>query len=365
MIEQHFGESGPWTIGVEEELMVLDAESFALAPRAQELIDAAGEVPGQLKQELFAAMLETATGICPDAHCALKDLRALRRRAIELAEERGLRIAAAGSHPFSRATDEQVADEPRYLKMVAHHGITALRQGVTGLHVHVGMPSAEACHRALEGVLPWLPVVLAVSANSPYLSGEETGHASNRAEILAQLPRSGAPAPCSSYEDWESLVLHFQRLGIVKDYTQFWWDVRPHPRLGTLEVRMPDQPTDVERSGAFAALIQALCVTVVEGPPGDGHAPRAIYEQNRWSALRFGPRAELVHPTEDRMAPVPDLAAELVELVRPHARALGTDDLLSVLVPVRCEGDRQLAVGRARGLVAAAADIVERSVPSS
>ena len=365
MIEQHFGESGPWTVGVEEELMVLDADTLSLSPRADEIIEAGPDGLGQFKQELFASMLEIATPVCRDVSEAHEKLRALRAAAQESAEPLGLRIAAAGSHPFVRAADQEVADASRYRKMVEHLGVTAMRQGVTGLHVHVAMPSADACHAALEGILQWLPLVLALSANSPYLNAEETGHASNRAEILDQLPRSGSPPPCASYEDWESLVEHFVRLGLVKDYTQFWWDVRPHPRLGTLEVRMPDQPTSLRRSAAFAALLQALCVTVLDEPPVAGsHAGRAIYEQNRWSALRFGPRADLVHPIEDRMVPVRELAAEVVERVRAAAERLGSAGLLDALEPASCEADLQLDIGRADGLKAVAADLVRRSLAS-
>src|SRR6266508_4407656 len=186
-IEAHFGESPPWSVGVEEELMVLDAESLALAPRAAELIEASEAValPGVLKSELFASALELNCGTCasvPQAHDALRELR---RAAVELAEERGLRLAGAGTHPFSRPKDQEIVPEDRYTEFVAYAGISARRQGVNGLHVHVGMPSAEACFHALEGVLPWLPVVLALSANSPYLAGEETGLMSNRAEVLA------------------------------------------------------------------------------------------------------------------------------------------------------------------------------------
>lgn len=345
--------------------MVLDATSYALSPRAAEIIDGGPRGVGEFKQELFASMLEIATPVCGSAHEAFDALRSLRSDACDAADALGLRIAAAGSHPFNRAGDQEIADAPRYRKMVEHLGVTALRQGVTGLHVHVAMPSAAACHSALEGVLPWLPLVLALSANSPYVGGEDTGHASNRAEILDQLPRSGSPPPCASFDDWQSLVEHFVRLGIVKDYTQFWWDVRPHPRLGTLEVRMPDQPTSVRRSAAFAALLQALCVTVLDEPGRVGdHAGRAIYEQNRWAALRFGPRAELVHPIEDRMVPAVELAAQLLERVGPAARRLGSADLLEPLGEPRCEGDRLLEVGRAEGLQAAAADLVARSVAS-
>jgi glutamate---cysteine ligase / carboxylate-amine ligase len=257
VIEQHFGESSPFSIGVEEELWVLDGETLLLAPRAAELIAASegAGLPGTLKGELFASALELNTEICESTAEAAEALAELRAGATRLADERGLRVAAAGTHPISRPEEQEIADNPRYDEMVAYVGVAARRQGVSGLHVHVGMPSAEACFHALEGVLPWLPVVLALSANSPYLAGEENGMQSNRAEVLTQLPRSGAPPAFRSYEDWEAFVERFARLGIGADYTRFWWDVRPHPKFGTLEIRMPDQPTSLEVTVGFTAVL--------------------------------------------------------------------------------------------------------------
>jgi carboxylate-amine ligase len=217
--------------------------------------------------------------------------------------------------------------------------------------------------RALEGVLPWLPVVLALSANSPYLAGEDTGLASKRAEVLAELPRAAAPPVFDSYAEWEGFVERFVRLGLADSYTRFWWDIRPHPTFGTLEIRAPDQPTSVELSAVFAALLQALCATVLDGPlptPAD----RGDYAQNRWAALRFGPRAELIHPHGQRLVSVPELTHELLALVEPAARELGTVDLLRSLDPRRCEGDRQLEVGREHGLEAVASEVAERTVRS-
>ena len=354
MIESKFAETASFTVGVEEELMVLDAESLALAPRAAELIAAAedADLPGTLKSELFASALELNTGVCESAAEGAATLAALRRGAARLAEERGLRLAAAGSHPFSRAEDEAIADEPRYEEFVEYAGVSARRQGVSGLHVHVGMPSAEACFHALEGVLPWLPVVLAWSANSPYFAGEETGLVSNRAQVLAELPRHGAPPAFRSYADWEEFAERFIRLGLADDYTRFWWDIRPHPRFGTLEIRMPDQPTELGRTVGFVALLKGLCDAVLERPlvPHDP-AGRGMYQQNRWAASRFGLAAELVHPDGDRTARASELAVELAAL----AGEAGVD-------PARMEADRQLEVGRERGLEAVCADLIERTL---
>jgi carboxylate-amine ligase len=366
VIEQHFGESAAWSLGVEEEVLILDAESLALAPGVAEVVAAAEgrELPGVLKMELLASMVELATDVCASPQEALESLRELRAAADDAARTAGLRIAAAGTHPFSLPQAQDIAPDPRYREFVEYAGISARRQAVCGLHVHVAMPGPQECMRALEGVLPWLPLVLAMSANSPYLAGEETGLASARAEVLALLPRASAPPVFATYEEWEAFVERFVRIGLADGYTRFWWDIRPHPRFGTLEVRAPDQPTAVERTAAFAALLQAVCVTVLEGEPPPP-ANRGEYAQNRWAALRFGPRAELIHPDGSRLVPAPELAYELLALIEPAVRELGTVEHLRRLDPQRCEGDRQLEIGRSAGLKAVAADAVERTVRSS
>jgi carboxylate-amine ligase len=358
MIEAHFGETAPFSVGVEEELMVLDGETLELAPRAADLIAASADwsLPGTLKSELFASALELNTGICDSAEQSAESLAGLRRAAAGLAEERGLRLAAAGSHPISRPEEQEIADEARYVEFVEYAGVSARRQGVSGLHVHIGMASSEACFHALEGVLPWLPLVLALSVNSPYLAGEETGLMSNRAEVLAQLPRSGAPPAFESYEDWEQFIDRFMRLGMAAEYTRFWWDIRPHPTFGTLEIRMPDQPTALDRTTAFVALLQGLCRFVLAAP-ARGHDPaaRGFYHQNRWAAARFGLGAELFHPDGERTAHAPELADELFELI-------GRPGLLDTK---GTEADRQLEVGRAEDLEAVCADLCERTLSSA
>jgi carboxylate-amine ligase len=220
------------------------------------------------------------------------------------------------------------------------------------------MPSPEECWRCLEAILPWLPLVLALSANSPWFGGELTGMASNRAPVLAELPRAGAPPPFRSYGEWEAWVERLVRIGVLEDYTRVWWDVRPHPALGTLEVRVPDQPTDVRLSAAFAALVQALCATALDGGL-PGTASRPDYAQNRWSAARFGARAKLVHPDGDSFVPAAELAAELLDLVAPAAERLGSAALLARIDPGGCEADLQVEPASAQD---AAAGIVARTL---
>jgi glutamate---cysteine ligase / carboxylate-amine ligase len=305
-VVDNFGRS--LTLGVEEELMLLDPESLALAPGVERLLPQEG-----LKTELFSCLVETNTPVCETAAAALVELRRLRRLVAERADREGLVVAASGSHPFSIPEEQRIVDEPRYLKMVGELGAIAKGQLVCGLHVHVGMESFETCLRTLDGIRPWLPALLELSANSPYLAGEETGALSSRLARLRQLPRGGPPPRLETVADWEAAVA---AAGV--DYTRIWWDARPHPRLGTLEVRIVDQATSVERAAALVALVQALCA-----------AP-------------------------------PELGPELVDAVEPAARELDTWELVEGLREPP-EALRQLEVGRRDGLEAVAADLVRRS----
>lgn len=341
------------TVGVEEELMLLDAEELQQVGKADVIVEAERPERGEAKYELFASVVELATDICDDAEDAAREIRDLRRHALRIAAENGLALAAAGTHPTSISADQAIAPDPRYRKFVAYAGQTARRQGVNGLHVHIGMPDAETCLRAMENVVPWLPVVLAVSANSPWFEGRDTGMMSTRAEVLSLLPRHGAPPRFESWADWERLVDAFCAAGVVTDYNAIHWDMRPHPKYGTLEIRIADQPTRIERTAAFVAVLRALCAW---GAEQEISAPdslrRVVYDQNRWAAARFGPRATLVHPEGKGGVSVEELWRELVERI-------GVDPGLDASV---CEGDAQLKRGRADGLDAVTADLVARSV---
>ena len=331
--------------------MILDPETLEPVPRVETLVDAGQgrTLPGVLKMELHAAIVELTTEISDTAQQAVDRLVELRQAATELAERNGLRIAAAGSHPTAVPGELEIAPADRYRDFVAYAGPSARRQGVSGLHVHLGMPDANTCFRVMETILPWLPLVLALSANSPYFEGRETGMLSIRAEVLAFLPRRGAPPPARSYADWERFIERMTATGLAADYTSFWWDVRPHPRFGTLEVRAPDQPTSLERTSAFVHALRDLCEWAIDQRvrPFDP-AERGVYDQNRWAASRFGPHGKLIHPDRDEALAVPDLLREFPVSVPS-------------LDGTSCEADRQLEVGRANGLRAVSADVVERT----
>ena len=288
--------------------MLLDPETLAPAAAVERLLG-----PDGLKTELFSCLVETNTPVCESAAEAREELVRLRRLVAERADAIAVAVAATGSHPFALPHEQPIVRERRYLDMLAELGDVARGQLVCGLHVHVGMASFEDCLRALEGLRPWLAAVLELSANSPYLAGEETGELSSRFERLRELPRSGPPPRLETVADWEAAVA---AEGV--DYTRIWWDARPHPRFGTLEVRVADQPTSVERATALAALVQALCAA----PPAPG--------------------------------------ADVLEAVEQPARELGSWELLQLLREPP-EALRQLEVGRGEGLRAATADLVRRS----
>jgi carboxylate-amine ligase len=331
LIEQNFGRS--LTVGVEDELWILDAETLQLEPAVEVLVAGASgrSLPGALKTELHASVVELATETSESADEAIERLVELRRAAREIAQRNGYDVAASGSYPTSIPS--------------------ARRQGVSGLHVHVGMPDAKAAFRVMETIIPWLPVVLALSANSPYFEGRDTGMLSIRAEVLGLLPRHGAPPAFRDYAEWERFIGRMAESGVASDYTSFWWDIRLHPRFGTLEIRAPDEATSIQSAAALVRYVCALCEWALDAPPREfDPSERGVYDQNRWAASRFGPHGKLIHPDRNVALTVAELASEL-----PIP--------LDGLDPRSCEADRQLEVGRAKGLRAVCADLVERSVP--
>jgi carboxylate-amine ligase len=332
VIPHAFGDSEPWSVGIEEELFVLEGSSLSPAPFPPAELDGV-----RLKHELFASVVELNTGVCGSVEEATRELATLRTVARERAAEAGLALAACGTWPTALPEEQAITEDEGFRRFVEYAGPSARRQYCSGLHIHVGVPSPDACMEALEAVLPWLPLVLAVSANSPYVAGRETGLASARAEILSLLPRSGAPPVFDSYAEWEAFAERLLALGLADEYTRIWWDVRPHPRFGTLEVRMPDQPTRLQDTAALAGLVHALVRSSEAGPAAD----RGAYAENRWAAFRFGREARLIHPDGTRLATVPELLDEVVARVGSAA--------VDPVLELDQAGD-QLELGRTSGL---------------
>jgi glutamate---cysteine ligase / carboxylate-amine ligase len=276
-----FGAAPPWSLGVEEELMLVDAET--LEPARDGYSRVFGEATERIKPELFESFVEITTPVVSTAEEAGCELRELRQEVAERAAEHGLSVIATGSHPTARGRVPFVPVE-RYLRLKAQLGPQLYRQHVCGLHVHVSIPDPDTCLRAFEGVVPRLPELLAASANSPYWDGAESGWRSIRSQILLEMPTGGTPPLLRGWDDWE-----FATRG---DSKRRHWDAWPRPEYGSLEVRVLDQPTSLRRTVELAAEVQRL---VREAAATDGRSyDRAEYAARRDAAAREGggPEAE-------------------------------------------------------------------------
>jgi glutamate---cysteine ligase / carboxylate-amine ligase len=346
--------NGPlFTLGVEEELMIVDGESMDLVSAIEEMIEAIPrETEGEVKPELMQSVLEISTNVCRNAGEAAGQLEELRRRVRETAESKGLTIGSAATHPFAKWEEQRIVERPRYLELVDALRFVVRQELLFGLHVHVGMDDPEKAIHVANGMRVHVPILLALSSNSPFWRGVPTGLMSTRTPIFKQFPRVGVPPRYDNWADFESRVEFMVKAKAVEDYTYFWWDVRPHPNLGTVEIRVCDAQTRLEHTVALAALIQAMCKELVEHYDARNALsiyPREMLDENKWLAARYGLEGELVDLPESSRVSSVDLARRLVERLRPHARELncerefeGIEDLIDRGTGAR----RQLSVWR-------------------
>jgi glutamate---cysteine ligase / carboxylate-amine ligase len=276
-----FGSAPSWSLGVEEELMLVDAET--LEPARDGFTRVFGEATERIKPELFESFVEITTTVVETPEEAEAELRSLRQEVAERSAVHGLAVLATGSHPTARGNVPIVPVE-RYRRLKAKLGPGLCRQQICGLHVHVSMPDPDSCLRAFEGVLPRLPGLLAASANSPYWDGADSGWRSIRSQILLEMPTGGTPPVLQSWDDWQAATRG--------DSKRRHWDTWPRPEYGTLEVRVLDQPTSLRRTAELAAEVQRLVREAAEGN-GKRH-DRAEYAAQRDAAGREGggPEAE-------------------------------------------------------------------------
>jgi carboxylate-amine ligase len=324
-VEAHF--DGPnYTIGIEEELMILDAESLELSNAIEGMLEASDSE--QVKPELMESVLEIATRPHRDTVAAGRELRALRRHVSETAAERGLAIGSAGTHPFAMWEEQRIVGRTRYRDLISDLKFVARQEIIFGQHVHVGLDDADKAIHVANGMRIHLPVLLALSANSPFWRADATGLASTRTPIFRAFPRNGIPPTYDDWEDYAARIGFMVRSRAIEDYTYLWYDVRPHPNLGTVEVRVMDAQTRVEHTLAFAALIQAMVKELAEHFEAGkrlSRYPHEMIDENKWLAARHGLDGELIDlPTTERVR-TRDLAARLLDRLRDHARDLGSE----------------------------------------
>jgi glutamate---cysteine ligase / carboxylate-amine ligase len=324
-VEHAFGASRPFSLGIEEEFQLISSESYELVPRFDEIAEAADDE--RVRPELMTSVLEAATGIAASVGEAIEEVREIRARLRVAAAERGVLIASAGTHPFSRWEHQEITDSPRYQGVVDKLRWVAERVAIFGVHIHVGMPAPDTAVAVATGLRNWVPELLALSANSPYWQGRDTGLASTRSKVFDTMPRSGLPPRLGTFAEFEELVARGAAAGFFPEYTYIWWDVRPHPKLGTIELRACDAQTRVESVAAIAALTQSLAATLVDHPRPI--QPRMLIAENKWRAVRHGLDAELVDMAQDTSRPARDAIRELVELASPAAERLGCENELA------------------------------------
>lgn len=356
-MDHAFGRSAPYTIGIEEEFQLVSAESYELVPRFDDIASEAGD--DRVRQELMTSVLETATGVHEHVSSAVAEAHEIRGILRDAAEKHGALIASAGTHPFSRWEHQEITDSPRYQGVVDELRWVAEQVAIFGLHVHVGMPSPEVAVAVTTALRTYVPELLALSANSPFWQGHETGLASTRSKVFETMPRSGLPPALRSFAEFEELVDHGMRAGFFEDYTYLWWDVRPHPKLGTVEVRAFDAQTRIESVAAIAALTQSLAATFARDAPRP--QPRSLIAENKWRASRYGLGADLVDLAHDRSRPAREAIRELVDRSRPAAERLGCASELEGVTAILERGsgaDEQRAVHERDGSLLAVAEWV-------
>ena len=324
-METNYGKRQPFSLGVEEEFQLLNPDSYELTSRFDEVVEAAGG-DKRIKAELMQSVLEVATHVASTVEEAVDEARGLRAQIRDAAAEGGTLIASAGTHPFSRYEHQDITDQQRYTDLLEAMQWVAERELIFGLHVHVGLNTPDQAIAVCNGLRTWLPELLAISANSPFRHGRDTGLASTRIKIFETFPRSGLPPAFSSFEEFELLVERGVKTNCFEDYTYIWWDLRPHPKLGTVEVRICDGQTRIESLAGLTALIQSLVATLAErfdrGEPLPIQ-PVTLVGENKWRAARYGLETDLVDLAHDTERPAREAVLELLELAEPAAQRLG------------------------------------------
>ncbi|MFN2471360.1 MAG: carboxylate-amine ligase [Gaiellaceae bacterium] len=379
VLDHKFGTGDLFTVGVEEEYMLLDGETFDLVQHIDTVLAAVAghELEPRINAELMQSVIEITTPVCRTAGDVDVALRQLRGYVTGVAAERGLRVGSAGTHPFSLFERQRITARDRYRQLVDQMQYVARRELIFGMHVHVAVDGPDKAIGVINGLLVELGPLLALSASSPFWRGEPTGLHSSRQMVFAAFPRSGPPPRFRDYADYARVIGQLERTGCIADYTQIWWDIRPHPRFGTIEVRICDAVTRVEHAVAIAAYCQALVKHLSEqidrGEEVQAHH-RILTTENKWLAGRYGLEAPVMDLASGRRnrIPVSQLIRRTLRAIEPHARELGSERELEGIQDILSRGDgadRQLRVFNANRdiveVVREIADVTEEAAVSA
>jgi len=372
VLDHAFGRGDPYTLGVEEEYMLLDAGTFDLVQHIDTVLAAVSghELETRINPELMQSVLEVATPVCRTPADVEAQLRRIRAYVCDVAREQGMRVGSAGTHPFSLFERQRITARDRYRKLVDQLQYVARRELIFGMHVHVAVDDPEKAIQVVNGLVAHLPHLLAMSASSPFWRGEPTGLTSSRQMVFAAFPRSGPPPRFKDYADYAAVVGQLEKTGCIADYTHIWWDIRLHPRLGTIEIRICDATTRLEDVVALTAYCQALVKHYCERHERGEEIPsyhRILTTENKWLAARYGLEAPLMDLATGRRnrVPVAQLIRRALKEIEPHARELGSDRELEGVREILARGngsDRQLRVFNAnRDIVEVVREIADET----
>ena len=318
-----------FTVGVEEEYHLVDAETMALHS-APEVVDRAKHTMDDASSEISTSQLEVATPVCSTLDEVRSELIRLRCEAGEVAARQGCRILAMATHPFSSWEDQRLSPGERYLGLFERWGMLALQQLITGCHVHVAIDDPDVTIAVLDRVRPWLPVLVAMTSSSPFWEGSDTGYASYRTMWFDRWPTAGMPATLGDRAAFDALVADLVLAGAIDDATHLYWDVRPSVRYPTLEFRVGDVCPSVDVAVLYAALARALTRTfVAQVEQGSAAVPDVrpeVLRIARWRAARHGLTEQLVHPILWEPRPATEVMDALLDLVRDDLEAAGEWD---------------------------------------
>jgi glutamate---cysteine ligase / carboxylate-amine ligase len=346
-----------FTIGVEEEFQIIDPESLELRSHVVQLLSSAAArgVGDLVKQEMHQSIVETGTKICENVSELRLEMHRTRSELVLAAESTGLRVAAAGTHPFSSWIDQVISPGERYQHIVEEMGQLARSLLIFGMHVHIAMPDKQTTIDMMNMVRYFLPHLLALSTSSPFWMGRNTGLKSFRTTVFRRFPRTGIPEVFESWSEYENFINLLVKLNCIDTGKKIWWDVRPHPTYGTLEFRMFDTATRVEEAVAIAALTQAIVVKLHRLYTHNQSwriYRRALIEENKWRAARYGIEGKLIDFGREAEVPMRELMLELMELIDDVVDELGSRSAVEYIHTILNEGtsaERQLRVYQQTG----------------
>jgi glutamate---cysteine ligase / carboxylate-amine ligase len=358
---------GAFTLGIEEEYMVMDPQTRELRSHEQKIVEQAQKViKDKVKAEMHQAVVEVGTQICANIEEAWQDVLLLRKTITQIAGELGFSIGAAGTHPFSKWEKQLITDHPRYFELVNEMQDAARSNLIFGLHVHVGMENREMALHIANSVRYFLPHVFALSANSPFWEGRNTGFKSFRTKVFDKFPRTGIPDYFTSIEEYDNFIKLLVKTNCIDNAKKVWWDLRVHPFFNTVEFRICDVPLTLQETITLTALFQAICVKIYKLRTQNLNFiiyNRALVNENKWRASRYGIDGNLIDFGKEMEVNTRALIYELLDFVDDVLDDLGTrSTVVDGVNRILAEGtgaDKQLKVFEETGDLVKVVDYIQ------